>query len=324
MISGVGPALCLLSAAFFGAMPIFGKFAYEAGVTPGTLLLVRFSLAGIVLTVLLLVRPSLRRTVRNPAALASPDSPVMSRRRVVVIAIGLGFLGYATQSRLYFSALQYIDASLLALILYTYPVLVTAGSVLLGRDRMTPGRAFALVTASGGTVLLLVGASAGSFHPFGAALAFGAAVVYTTYILVSDTVVRRLPPVVLSTLVMVGATTGLGAQALLLGGVSLDFEPSAWFWLACIAIVSTVMAVLTFFAGLRRTGPSTAAILSTFEPVVTTGLASLTLGEFLTGPQLVGGVLVLASVVVLQLRPARAKNQPAPTPDARAALDTPS
>ena len=322
MIDGVGPAMCLLSAAFFGAMPIFGKFAYEAGVTPGTLLLVRFSLAATVLAVLLLLRPSLRRT--DPTHLAPPDRPAMSRARVVVIAIGLGCLGYATQSRLYFSALQHIDASLLALILYTYPVLVTAGSVLLGRDRVTPARAVALVTASGGTVLLLVGAGAGSFHPLGAGLAFGGAIVYTTYILVSDTVVRRLPPVVLSTLVMTGAAAGLGAQSALTGGVSLEFAPSAWFWLVCIALVSTVMAVLAFFAGLRRTGPSTAAILSTFEPVVTATLASLTLGEFLTGLQLVGGVLVLASVVVLQLRPARATDQPAAKPDARAVLDTTS
>jgi drug/metabolite transporter (DMT)-like permease len=70
-------------------------------------------------------------------------------------------------------------------------------------------------------------------------------------------------------------------------------------------VVSTVAAMLSFFAGLRRTGPSTTAILSTFEPVVTTALATLTVGESLRGVQLFGGLLVLASVVVLQLRPAR-------------------
>jgi drug/metabolite transporter (DMT)-like permease len=147
--------------------------------------------------------------------------------------------------------------------------------------------------------------------------------VYTTYILVSDTVVHRLPPVVLSTLVMAGATATLGAQAVLTGGVAFDFAPSGWFWLVCIAVVSTVGAMLAFFEGLRRTGPSTAAILSTFEPVVTTALASLTLGEFLSGVQLLGGALVLASVVVLQLRPARAIDQAPRQPGAQAALETP-
>jgi drug/metabolite transporter (DMT)-like permease len=70
-------------------------------------------------------------------------------------------------------------------------------------------------------------------------------------------------------------------------------------------VVSTVLAMLAFFAGLKRTGPSTAAILSTFEPVVTTALATLSLGETLTPAQLAGGILVLSSVVILQGRPTR-------------------
>ena len=75
-----------------------------------------------------------------------------------------------------------------------------------------------------------------------------------------------------------------------------------------IALVSTVVAVSAFFAGLRRVGPSEAAILSTFEPPVTVALAFAVLGERLAPAQLAGGALVLAAVVVLQLpgAPARA------------------
>lgn len=176
-------------------------------------------------------------------------------------------------------------------------------AVLLGRDRLTPGRCAALAAASGGTLLVLLGAGGVSFHPLGALLAFGSAITYTVYILVADTVVHRLPPVVLSALVMTGAAGTLAGRALLTGGVDLDVGLPGWFWLGCIAAVSTVLAMLTFFAGLRRTGPSTAAILSTFEPVVTTTLAALTLGESLSAVQLTGGVLVLSSVAVLQFRP---------------------
>ncbi|HTJ34459.1 MAG TPA: DMT family transporter [Dactylosporangium sp.] len=297
----MGPALCLLSAACFGAMAIFGKFAYAAGVTPTTALLVRFTLAAVLLAVLLALRPRPRRTGTAPS------------RRVVVIALGLGAVGYATQAGLYFAALQVMDASPLSLILYTYPVLVTAGAVLIGRDRLTPRRSAALVAASGGTLLVLLGAGGGSFHPLGALLGFGSAVTYTMYILVADTVVHELPPVVLTTLVMTGAAGAFGARALVTGGVDLGFRAAGWWWLACIAVVSTVLAVLAFFAGLRRTGPSTAAILSTFEPVVTAGLATLTLGESLTVAQLAGGALVLASVAVLQAgRAVTTTNSPLP------------
>ncbi|MEV4657440.1 DMT family transporter [Micromonospora sp. NPDC049301] len=322
----MGPALCLASAACFGAMAIFGKLAYDAGVSPGALLLVRFTLAAALLGMVLLLRPGLRRAEPGPHRGEAGRQPATTRGRVLATAVGLGAIGYATQASLFFSALQLMDASLLSLILYTYPVLVTVAAVLLGRDRLTPGRGAALVAASGGTLLVLLGAGGVSFHPLGALLAFASALTYTVYILVADTVVHRLAPVVLSALVMVGAAGALGARALLTGGVDLDVEPSGWFWLACIAVVSTVVAMLTFFAGLKRTGPSTAAILSTFEPVVTTALAAFILGESLAPVQLVGGALVLSSVVVLQLRPTRThrRNQdprPAADPDTRAAPD---
>ncbi|GAA1873554.1 DMT family transporter [Asanoa iriomotensis] len=304
MLDVVGPALCLVSAMFFGAMPIFGKFAYEAGVSPGALLLVRFGLAALLLATLLLLRPGLRRGPRPSG-------------RQIMIALGLGAVGYAAQAGLYFSALQRLDASLLSLILYTFPIMVTAVAVLLGRERLTAQRTAALAAASGGTLLVLLGAGGMSFQPLGALLAFGAAVVYTGYILVSDTVVHSVPPVVLCTLVMTGATGTLGAHAALSGGVDLGFAARGWFWLACIAVVSTVLAMLAFFAGLRRTGPSTTAILSTFEPVVTTALATLTLHESLSPVQLAGGALVLSSVAVLQLRP-RSPRQATPAPVAAA------
>ncbi|MFB9891367.1 DMT family transporter [Planobispora takensis] len=302
----MGPLLCLVSAACFGAMAIFGKFAYAAGVSPAALLLVRFGLAAAVLAALLLLRPDLRRGPSSPAPATAP-APVTPPGRmtagVLATALGLGAVGYAAQASLYFSALEVMDASLLSLIFYTYPLLVTVAAVLLGRDHLSPGRVAALAAASCGTLLVLLGTGGPAFNPLGALMAFGTALTYTVYILVSDTVVHRLPPVVLSALVMTGATFTLAARALLTGGVGLGFGVQGWFWLACIAVVSTVVAMLAFFAGLRRTGPSTAAILSTFEPVVTTALAALTLAEFLTPVQLAGGLLVLSSVAVLQARP---------------------
>jgi drug/metabolite transporter (DMT)-like permease len=301
-----------MSAACFGAMAIFGKLAYDAGVSPGALLLVRFALAAVLLGIVLLVWPAQRRAASDPQreAVADPQReavagrPAMTRGRVVATAVGLGAIGYATQASLFFSALQVMDASLLALILYTYPALVTVAAVLLRRDRLTPARGAALAAASGGTLLVLLGGAV-NFHPLGTLLALGSAIAYTVYILVADTVVHRLAPAVLSALVMAGAAGSLGARALFTGAVDLDFGVSGWCWLTCIAVVSTVVAMLTFFAGLKRTGPSSAAIVSTFEPVVTTVLATLVLGESLTAAQVAGGALVLSSVAILQVRGSR-------------------
>jgi drug/metabolite transporter (DMT)-like permease len=296
----VGPLLCLFSAACFGAMAIFGKLAYQSGVTPGALLLLRFTMAAALLGALLLLRPRLRVV---PAASAPRSGPTGMTGPLVLTGLGLGAVGFATQATLYFSALERIDASLVVLVLYTYPLLVTVAAALLGRERLTPGRAAALALASVGTLLVLLGAGGMSFNAIGVALAFGSAVTYTGYILVADGVVHRLPPVVLAALVMTGASLTLAGRAVLTEGIDLGFDVQGWLWIGCITVVSTVLAMLAFFAGLQRTGPSTAAIVSTFEPVVTTALAALTLEEFLTPVQLAGALVVLSSAALVQLRP---------------------
>jgi drug/metabolite transporter (DMT)-like permease len=216
MLDGMGPALCLVSAACFGAMAIFGKLAYEAGVAPSVLLMVRFALAAAALGAMLLLRPGLRA------------APVRPGRRVLLIAVGLGAIGYAAQASLYFAALQRMDAAPLSLILYTYPVLVTVAAALLGRERLTRTRGVALAAASGGMLLVLLGAGGTGFHSLGALLAFAAALTYTVYILVADTVVHRLPPVVLTALVMTGAAGTLGARAVLTDGLDFGFRPAGW------------------------------------------------------------------------------------------------
>lgn len=306
----VGPALCLASAACFGAMGVFGKLAYAAGVSSDTLLLVRFALATLLLGGVLMLWPQLRPTRPDPAR---PSGPPRLSLRLVVIALGMGAVGYATSASLYFAALERIDASLVALVLYTYPVLVTLAAAILGRDRLTPARMAAVLVASCGTLLVLLGADGLRFDLIGGTLAFGAAVTYTAYILVADSVVHRVPPVVLSAWVMTGATVALAARAVLTGGVDMGFRPAGWVWIGCIAVVSTVVGMLAFFAGLARTGPSTVAILSTVEPLVTTALAGLALGEFLTPVQFAGGLLVLTSVAVVRLRPRRRTSRQADT-----------
>ncbi len=277
-------------------MAVFGKLAYDEGVSPQSLVLMRFVMAAALLIALTAAR-SIRAGERP-----LPGTLDGRRARLVITGLALGGVGYAAQATFFFSALGRLDAALVALVLYTYPVLVTLAAVLLGRDHLTLGKVVALVAATLGTLFVLVGAGATGFDGTGVALAFGAALVYTVYILVSDSAVRQVPPMALTTLVMTGAAATLTVRAVVVGDTDLDLTAGGWFWVACIAVVSTVVAASTFFAGLRRTGPSTASILSTFEPVATAALAAIMLEELLTPVQLFGGGLVLASVVLVQLR----------------------
>jgi drug/metabolite transporter (DMT)-like permease len=285
-----GTFLCLGSGAAFGAMAIFGKLAYGAGATVGTLLSVRFLLAAGAFWLIVL-------------ALGVAHEVRALGRRDIGVALALGGCGYAAQAGCYFAALERIDASLLSLLLYTFPAMVAAAAVALGRERIDGRRVAALALASGGLALVVAGAGAGALDPLGAALALTAAVVYTTYILVSDGSAGRLRPWVLSALVCSGAAVPLTLGAALLGELRPgELTPAGWGWLGCLALVSTVASIALFFAGLKRAGPTTASILATVEPLVTVVLAFIVFGETLGVPQLLGGGLVLSAVVMLNAR----------------------
>jgi drug/metabolite transporter (DMT)-like permease len=287
-----GTLLCLASGAAFGAMGVFGKLAYEGGATVGTLLAVRFALAATLFWALVLASGAARGL----------------RPRDVGAGLALGACGYALQAGLYFTALERIDASLLSLIVYTSPAVVAAAAVALGRERLTRARLIALALALAGLVLVMAGAGAGALEPVGAALGIVTAVVYATYVLVSDGLVGRVPPLALAALVCTGAAAPLAAGSALLGELRpAELTVAGWGWIACLAAVSTVGAITLFFAGLRRAGPTTASILSTAEPLVAVLLAFVAFGETLGAVQLVGGALVLAAAVRVSIEPGRTK-----------------
>ena len=282
-----GALLCLASAVAFGGMAIFGKLAYDEGATVGTLLSVRFLLAAALFWALV-------------AASGGGARLRTLTRRDLAIALALGGIGYSAQAGAFFSALERLDASLLSLLLYTFPAMVTVAAIVLGRERGNRRTAVALVVASAGLVLVLAGAGTGALDPLGTLLGLTAAVVYSTYILSSQGITERIGPLLLSALVCTGAATTLTLVAGIGGSLRLgDVSATGYGWLAGIAVVSTVGAVGLFFAGLQRVGPSSASILSTAEPLTTVLLAFLVFGESLSPVQLSGGALVLGAVLLL-------------------------
>jgi drug/metabolite transporter (DMT)-like permease len=79
---------------------------------------------------------------------------------------------------------------------------------------------------------------------------------------------------------------------------------SAWPGIVGIGLISTFIAIQTFYAGTKRIGAAQASLISTFEPIWTISLAALLFDERLGALQLVGGVLVIAGGILAQTSPA--------------------
>jgi len=280
-----GLLFSLTAAAGFSTTGIFAKLAYAAHVHVATLLSLRFLVASALLWLVIV-------GTRQP----------LPSKRTLLLGLLLGLVGYGLQVTLLFLSLKRIDAALSSLLFYSYPAMVTVGAVLLGRERMTRRRGIALAVAMAGVLLVFSTAASSRRDTTGVLLSVASALVYAALILIADRLGREVGPLVLSTLVPTGAAVTFVLGGLLLGDLRLDVTLPGWEAMLGLALVATVVPLAAFYAGIARVGPSTASILLTVEPALTVVLAAVVLNERLGPPQLVGGLLVLAAVLVLQLQ----------------------
>ena len=273
-----GILLIAISAASFGTLAIFGRYAYDAGMDTFTVLFLRFSVAAVLMGILLAARRE-----------------SLPKGRVLGQLIGMGALGYVGQSFMYLTAINYASAGLVALLLYLYPFFVMLLSALVLKEKVTRVKIVALALALIGTALT-VDPQGGQL--VGALMAISAAAIYSVYIIVGTNVMKHVSAAQSSTVIFASAGVVFGSITAV-NGAHFPTANSGWFAMLGIVLIATVIPVITFLAGLGMVGPTNAAMLSTLEPVVTVLLAAWLFGEQLPAVALVGGGLILVAVILL-------------------------
>lgn len=282
----LGFTFVLLAGTGFGFLGIFGRWAYKSGLTVGELLSFRFALASVLLgTGLLVLRPSFLRITRPQFLISS----------------ALGVFGYAVFSTLYFKSIEGISVPLAALLLFTFPVFVNLGAHFILRERMSKRQTLSLLIASCGLGILLYGPLVVT-SLVSVIWALLAAVTYAVYVLVSGRYQKDIPPITSSFFVIVASTVTLflfhrpdlnrvtqltSAQMLIIIG---------------IAVVSTILPLTFFLAGIQKLSSSKASIIVMIEPVVAAIAAWILLNEQLTPLQSVGAFLVLIALIMNALK----------------------
>lgn len=270
--------LVAVSAVSFGLMPIFTKIAYADGTDTHSLLCIRFAAAALFMFALMLLKKS-----------------PMPRKKEMLAYVLLGAIGYVGQASCYFSALHYASPSIVSLLLYTYPAMVMIGSLFFFKERITVKNLFSLLLALSGTVAIID--KQFSVSKEGIILSVLAAAFYSAYILASAKIVKKGMEIQAAAFIMLGAAAVFSTISAL-WGFTLPSHASGLAAAAMIALVSTVLAFWSFFAGMAKTGPSTASLVSTLEPVVTVLASVLILAEKLTANVILGGLLVMAALVI--------------------------
>lgn len=230
------------------------------------------------------------------------------RPSAMAAAAGAGMFCYYLGGIADFASLEFIDASVQRMLLFTYPAMVVLLESLRRRGAPPRRQVMALALTSVGLFLVLSGIDSGvgrGLDRWGVVLALFAALTVAVYLLVNQTYARIFGSIRFLIYAQTGALAAMACHfGISVEAVDLDLPPRAWLVLAYLSVFVAVLTWLAIAEGVRLIGATRAALVSTVGPPATVLLAYLLLDEviIMTPAQLGGAVVIVLGVVVLEAR----------------------
>ena len=258
--------------------------------SPVTLMLIRGAISCVVMGVILARKGGWRWP-------GSEDLPV-------VLATGL--IGFTLNQILYSWGLHLTTASHSGLIFTVTPLFVFAMSQALGHIRLGRLDVLGLALGVGGAVLIIGWPSrgvAGEASVLGDLLTVGAAITWGVWTIVVDPLLQRRGTLVATLWITLTGTLGLVPFAL----PALARQDWALPWWAFAGFVyagavSSALGSLLWYAAVKRLGAARTVIYANMESFFAVVAAALLLGERVAITSLVGGVAVVAGVLLTRRR----------------------
>lgn len=285
----------ILAGVSYGTNPLFGKALIESGVPIMVMLFFRYAFAALFLATLMLFKKESFRATRSNLGL--------------LILLGLFFAG---SSITLFCSYEYIPSGLATTLIYLYPVIVALMMVFL---RIYPGwQTWTAIAATFvGIVLLSTPSGDVPIRPLGVLLAVGSALCYSFYLVIINRS-KRIRNVSEHTLTFYSLVTGAVLFAIIRtiqgGGMLTGVDTFAdWGNLIGLALIPTMVSMLTIAISSRYIGPTKTAVLGVFEPLTAILIGTMVFGEALTTKMVVGIAICVAAVVFMILKPGGKANR---------------
>ena len=286
----------IIAGVSYGINPLFGKALMESGVPIVVMLFFRYAFAAVFLALLMLFQ----------------KESFQVRRREIVLLILLGIF-FAGSSITLFCSYEYIPSGLATTLIYLYPVIVALIMVIL---RIYPGWQtwLAILATFAGIILLSTPSGNDQIRMPGVLLAIGSALCYSFYLVIVNRS-KRIRNVSEHTLTLYSLITGAVLFAIIRaaqGGGMLEGvdTPADWGNLIGLAIIPTMVSMLTIAISSRYIGPTKTAVLGVFEPLTAILIGTLLFGEALTAKMAAGIAICVAAVVFMVVKPGNHASRP--------------
>ena len=275
----------------YGTNPLFAKPLLESGVPVLVMLFFRYGISVLLLAGWMLLK----------------NEPFRVKGRELGLLAVLGLL-FACSSLFLFASYAFIPSGLATTLVYLYPVFVALIMVLL---RFYPSwQTWLSIIATFGGILLLSQPSGGAqIKPLGILLAICSALSYAFYLVIVNRS-KRIKQVSEHTLTLYALLTGMILFATLRicqGGSIVEGIGAAADWanLLGLAIVPTMISMLTLAISSRYIGPTKTSVLGVFEPLTAILIGTVLFKEPLSMKMAVGIIICVAAVVFMILKPGK-------------------
>lgn len=281
-----GYIYAVLASAFYALISILGKLVFKEGADPLSLIFYQYAITTAVLALgIRLVQPGLFRV-----------------SRVQLKQLGMqGILGAFATNMCFFFALQYLNAGIASMLLFTNPVFVTLFFSVTGIKVLKSTNYIALVMAMAGSVLVLnlFGSSVGSLPLVGIVLGLGSSVAYAFLNIYADLRMTAMSPYTVCFYTNLYGTAASGVLVVALNGGIPAVSAMALFYIILMVLVAGVIPIVFFYKSVALIGSERTSIVATLELPFTLFTAFLVLGEQLNVLQGLGVLLVLGAAVFL-------------------------
>lgn len=282
--TGLGIACALGAASFYGFVPNAVRAAYENGVPPVESTFLRTAMVAVIFAII-----AVSRGERMVIPRAAIPSFVGQSAATLIISVG------------YLASVQFIPVGLSVIIFFTFPVLIMLTAPVI--EGHSPGLARIVIAlfAFGG-LAVAVGPSFESLDIRGILLAAAASLACVLQFYSGRSISRHTTPAVFGTFVHLAIFPATLLIALYVGDGTIHIFPGGNNTVSGLAFIVAVglvyvCAYMVHMLSLRFAPASTVAPFFNLEPMMTTAVAALLLGERLAINQYAGGGMVLAALV---------------------------
>ena len=222
------------------------------------------------------------------------------RRRDLWIVVVAAAFGVWLNQLTYVYALEYSNASTIALILGATPIFTALIAFAIGLERLHTRFWVAAAVSFAGVALIALGKSGGvSGSLKGDALGVATAATWAAYTVAIAPLMRSYSPYRISALVL-----AIGWAAVALTGISqtahqsFDLSGLVWVCLGYAILGPLVLTNILWFRAVSRVGPSRATLVANLQPFIAAVFALVLLSETITWVQIVGGVLIGGGILL--------------------------